>query len=105
MASRRTRDGRPRRSRNWRTDNNLRAVTPTHTRGDWTFMKRYVIERDLPAVGRLSEKQLNVVRKTSNEALRESGPGIQWMESFVTDDRIYCHYLAENEEIVRDHAR
>lgn len=68
-------------------------------------MKRYVIERDLPGVGRLSEKQLNVVRKTSNDALSASGPGIQWVESLVTDNRIYCHYLAEDEEIVRDHAR
>src|SRR5687768_9896203 len=69
------------------------------------FMKRYVIERDLPGVGQLSEKQLNVVRETSNAALAESGPGIQWMQSFVTEDCIYCHYLAENEEMVREHAR
>ena len=68
-------------------------------------MKRYVIERDLPGVGRLSEKQLNVVRTASNGALNEAGPGIQWVESLVTDDCIYCHYLAEDEEIVRDHAR
>jgi hypothetical protein len=68
-------------------------------------MKRYVIERDLPGVGRLSEKELNVVRKTSNEALSETGPGIQWVESFVTDDRIYCHYLADDEQTVEAHAK
>jgi hypothetical protein len=68
-------------------------------------MRRYVIERDLPAVGGLSAEQLNEVRKTSNVALGDTGPGIQWVESFVTSDRIYCHYLAENEEKVREHAQ
>jgi Protein of unknown function (DUF4242) len=68
-------------------------------------MRRYVIERDLPAVGSLSAEQLNEVRKTSNVALGDTGPGIQWVESYVTSNRIYCHYLAENEEKVREHAR
>ena len=68
-------------------------------------MKRYVIERDLPGVGKLSAKQLDDTREISNGALADAGPGIQWVESFVTADRIYCHYLAENEEIVHDHAR
>jgi hypothetical protein len=69
------------------------------------IMRRYVIERDIPEVGSLSTDQLNEVRAASNTALMESGPGIQWVQSLLTSDRIYCHYLAENEEIVRDHAR
>jgi Protein of unknown function (DUF4242) len=68
-------------------------------------MRRYVIERDLPSVGSLSAEQLNKVRETSNVALGDTGPGIQWVESFVTSNRIYCHYLAENEEKVREHAQ
>lgn len=68
-------------------------------------MHRYVIERDLPNVGDMSADQLQAVRKTSNAALADTGPGVQWVESFVTADRIYCHYLAESEELVREHAR
>ena len=68
-------------------------------------MRRYVIERDLPGAGDLSESQLQDIAKTSNAALREMGPGIQWEHSYVTGDRIYCVYLAENEEMLREHAR
>ena len=68
-------------------------------------MRRYVIERDLAGVGSLSADQLNVVRETSNTALADTVPDIQWVESFVTADRIYCHYLADDAETVRDHAR
>lgn len=68
-------------------------------------MRRYVIERDLAGVGKLTSDQLNVVRETSNTALADTIPNIQWVESFVTADRIYCHYLADDVETVRDHAR
>ena len=68
-------------------------------------MRRYVIERDLSGAGTLPAAELNSVRKTSNVALSDTGPGIQWVESFVTSDRIYCHYLADDEEKVREHAR
>lgn len=68
-------------------------------------MKRYVIERDLPGAGKLTPAQLREVAETSCNVLRKAGPGIQWVQSFVTADRIYCHYLAENEEMVREHAR
>lgn len=68
-------------------------------------MRRYVIERALPEVEKLSIEQLNNVRKTSNEALRKSGLEVLWMQSFVTPDRIYCHYMAESEAAVREHAR
>jgi hypothetical protein len=67
-------------------------------------MHRYVIERDLPGAGNLSASHLNEVRQISNAAVRDTGPGIQWVESFVTADRMYCHYLAENEQLVRTHA-
>jgi hypothetical protein len=68
-------------------------------------MNRYVIERDLPGVGSLSGEQLNDTRQTSNTALGATGPGIQWDHSYVTADRIYCVYLAENEGLVREHAK
>jgi Protein of unknown function (DUF4242) len=68
-------------------------------------MRRYVIERDLEAVGSLPADELNKVRKISNAALLETGPGIQWVESYVTDNRIYCHYLAESAEQVHEHAK
>jgi hypothetical protein len=67
-------------------------------------MHRYVIERDLQDVGSLSAEQLEQTKTISNIALAETG-GVQWVESFVTQNRIYCHYLAENEDLVRDHAR
>ena len=68
-------------------------------------MNRYVIERDLPGVGDLTALQLQGAAKTSNAVLKEQGPSIQWVRSFVTADRIYCEYLAENEQMVRDHAK
>lgn len=67
-------------------------------------MRRYVIERDLPGAGSLSSEKLMGMRETSNTALSDTGPGIQWVQSLVTADRIYCHYLAESEEQVREHA-
>ena len=67
-------------------------------------MHRFVIERDLPGVGGSSTAQLNEVRQASNAVLHDMGPGIQWVESFVTTDRIYCVYLAENEQMAREHA-
>jgi uncharacterized protein DUF4242 len=68
-------------------------------------MNRYVIERDLPGAGTLSADQLRDVSRTSSAVLRDMGPGIQWIQSFVTADRIYCVYLAENEQLVREHAK
>ena len=67
-------------------------------------MRRYVIERDIPEVGDVSTEEMNKVREISNGALRATGPGIQWVESFVTMNRIYCHYLADSEDMVREHA-
>ena len=67
-------------------------------------MKRFVIERDIPQVGSLEREQLREAAKTSNKALRELGPDIQWIESFVAADKTFCVYLAKDEEIIRRHA-
>lgn len=67
-------------------------------------MPRYVIERDLPGAGSLSEEQLTGISQKSCGVLRSLGSDIQWIESFVTDDKIYCVYLAPNEQLIRDHA-
>ena len=67
-------------------------------------MQRYVIERDLPGVGDLSMEALRQASLGSNRAISEMGTGIQWIRSQVTDNRIYCEYLAASEQIVREHA-
>lgn len=67
-------------------------------------MPKYVIERELPGAGSLSAEDLKGLATESCDVLRTMGPEIQWVQSFVTDDRIYCVYLAPNEEIIREHA-
>lgn len=67
-------------------------------------MPKYVIERELPGAGDLSADQIKAVSQTSCGVLRNLGPEIQWLESYVTDDKIYCIYIAPNEELVRKHA-
>ena len=68
-------------------------------------MPRFVIERDLPGAGKLSPAELKGISQTSCGVLAAMGPQVQWIESFVTDDKIYCVYLAPDEAAVRDHAR
>ena len=68
-------------------------------------MPRYVIERELPDVGDLSDEQLQAISQKSCGVLNVLGPQIQWVHSYVTGDRIYCVYLAPNEELIREHAR
>ena len=68
-------------------------------------MPKYVIERDIPGAGKLSAEQLHAISQKSCGVLQGMGPRIQWIQSFVTDDKIYCVYLAPNEEAVREHAR
>ena len=68
-------------------------------------MKRFVIERDIPKVGSLEREQLREAAKTSNKALRELGPDIQWIESFVAGDKTFCIYLAKDEDIIKRHAQ
>jgi len=68
-------------------------------------MPRYVIERNLPGAGQLSPEELRGVAQRSCTVLRDLGSDIQWVESYVTDDTIYCVYLAPNEKLIREHAR
>ena len=67
-------------------------------------MPKFVIERDLPGAGKLSPAELKAISQKSCGVLRELGPAIQWQESFVTDDKIYCIYLADSETAIREHA-
>jgi hypothetical protein len=67
-------------------------------------MPKYVIEREIPGVGKLSATELRGVSQKSCAVLQELGPAIQWVESYVTDDKIYCVYVAPNEAMVREHA-
>jgi hypothetical protein len=68
-------------------------------------MPKYVIERELPGAGKLSATELQGVAQKSCSVLREMGPQVQWVESFVTDDRIYCIYVAPDEAALRRHAQ
>ncbi len=68
-------------------------------------MPKYVIEREIPGAGELSAEELRGISQKSCEVLQEMGPQIQWNESFVTDDKVYCVYIAPNEEAVREHAQ
>ena len=67
-------------------------------------MPRYLIEREIPGAGKLSAQELKAISRKSCDVLREIGPQIQWVHSYVTDDRIYCVYLAPDVETVRKHA-
>ena len=67
-------------------------------------MPQYVIERDMPGVGALEADELKGASQTSCSVLRDLGPEIQWVQSYVTDDRIYCIYRAPNEDMIREHA-
>jgi hypothetical protein len=67
-------------------------------------MPKYVIERELPGAGKLTPQELQAVSQKSCSVLRNLGPTIQWVHSYVTDDKIYCIYNAPNEKIIREHA-
>ncbi|MBM3141392.1 MAG: DUF4242 domain-containing protein [Chloroflexi bacterium] len=68
-------------------------------------MPKYVIERELPGAGRLSAAERKAVAQKSNGVLRTLGPQIQWVESYFTDDKIYCVYIAPSDELIRQHAK
>jgi hypothetical protein len=68
-------------------------------------MPEYVIEREIPGVGNLSDAEIKEVAIKSVGVLKEMGPEIKWLHSYVTGDKIYCVYLAPDEETVREHAR
>ncbi len=67
-------------------------------------MPKYVIEREIAGVGASPAEALQAVSQTSCNVLKELGPSIQWVQSYVTDDKIYCVYIAPNEAIIREHA-
>ena len=68
-------------------------------------MPKYIIERSLPGAGSLGAAELQGIAQQSNKVLGELGPEIQWLESYVTDDKIYCVYVAPDEELILEHAR
>ena len=68
-------------------------------------MPKYVIERDIPQAGNLTQQQIQAISQKSCSVLQNLGPQIQWVHSYVTDDKIYCVYIAPNEEMVREHAK
>lgn len=68
-------------------------------------MPRYVIERDLPGAGKLTKQELQGISQKSCGVLGKLGTQIQWVHSYVTDDKIYCVYLAPNEQLIREHAK
>jgi predicted Rdx family selenoprotein len=68
-------------------------------------MPKFVIERDIPGAGKLSAQELHAISQKSCGVLSTMGPQIQWVQSYVTDDKIYCIYVAPNEDVVREHAR
>jgi len=67
-------------------------------------MPKFIIEREIPGAGNLSQKELQAISQKSYGVLRNMGPEIQWVQSFVTGDKIYCTYIAPNEEMIRKHA-
>ncbi|HEY0319733.1 MAG TPA: DUF4242 domain-containing protein [Pyrinomonadaceae bacterium] len=67
-------------------------------------MPKYVIERDMAGVGKLSAEELQGASQKSCSVLKNLGPQIQWVQSYVTDDKLYCVYIAPNEEMIREHA-
>lgn len=68
-------------------------------------MPRYLIDREIPSAGAMTPSELEGVARKSCDVLRELGPSIQWVQSYVTEDRITCVYIAPNAEIIREHAR
>lgn len=68
-------------------------------------MPRYVIEREIPGAGKLSALELKAIAQKSCSVLENMGPQIQWQHSYVTDDKVYCVYIAPNEAMIREHAK
>ena len=68
-------------------------------------MPKYVIEREIPDAGKLSAQDLQAISQKSCGVLNQMGSQVQWVQSYVTDDKVYCVYIAPNEEMVREHAR
>jgi hypothetical protein len=89
---------------------NISSVEPRHGRRVTlvdlrSSMPKYIIERNIPGAGALDRQQLAAITQTSCNVLKGMGPQIQWIESYVTDDKIYCVYIAPDEATIREHAR
>jgi hypothetical protein len=67
-------------------------------------MPKFVIEREIPGAGNMTPSELQAVSQTSCGVLQKMGPSIQWLQSYVTGDKVYCVYIAPNEEMIREHA-
>jgi hypothetical protein len=70
-----------------------------------THMPKFVIERDVPGAGKLTDAQLREISQKSVKLLKEMGPEIQWLHSYVTGDKVYCVYLAPDEAMIQEHAK
>ena len=81
------------------TASNHSATTKTNS------MKTYLIERDIPGAGKLTPEQLKAISQKSCSVIKEMGPEIEWIQSYVTGDKIFCVYKAQNEELIREHAK
>jgi hypothetical protein len=68
-------------------------------------MPKFIIEREIPGAGKLSAQELRAISQKSCGILQNMGPSIQWQESYVTDDKVYCIYIAPNAEAIREHAQ
>jgi len=81
------------------------TVTDNSKTKNTTTMKTYLIERDIPGAGKLTPEQLKTISQTSCAVLKGMGPKIEWLQSYVTGDKIFCVYRAESEELIREHAK
>lgn len=67
-------------------------------------MPKFIIEREIEGAGKLDQSELQGISKKSCDILKDLGPSVQWVESYITDDKAYCVYIAPNEELIREHA-
>ncbi|MEO6632302.1 MAG: DUF4242 domain-containing protein [Mucilaginibacter sp.] len=81
------------------------TVKDTSSKFNSAKMKTYLIERDIPNAGKLTPEQLKAISQKSCSVLQNMGPQIQWLQSYVTGDKIFCVYKAENEDLIREHAK
>jgi len=82
-----------------------KKVKNTSSTSNQTTMKTYLIERDIPNAGKLTPEQLKAISQKSCSVLKNMGPQIEWIQSYVTGDKIFCVYKAENEDLIRQHAK
>lgn len=81
------------------------VATNTKNNENVITMHTYVIERDIPGAGQFTPEKLKTIAKTSCSVLKDMGPGIQWVQSYVSEDKIFCIYKAENIELLKEHAQ